>query len=154
MGYEKIIPYSEKEHVRQYVTGTRGIYLYSAYPETLFNPIPYSSKLLSIELEKHRERPLIKIIFQGEIYRISYKRYDARTSCIEDGDSFTNYEHIQNYCSETSLYGRDVVLCKNTLAQAILGTYSMVTLINRLSDTQHYGRIVYAKKMIILSLYS
>ena len=119
MGYEKIIPYSEKEHVRQYVTGTRSVYLYSAYPETLFNPIPYSSKLLSIELEKHRERALIKIIFQGEIYRISYKRYDARTSCIEDGDSFTNYEHIQNYCSETSLYGRDVVLCKNTLAQAI-----------------------------------
>ena len=119
MGYKKIIPYSEKEHVRQYVTGTRSVYLYSAYPETLFNPIPYSSKLLSIELEKHRERPLIKIIFQGEVYRISYKRYDARTSCIEDGDSFTNYEHIQNYCSETSLYGRDVVLCKNKVAQAI-----------------------------------
>lgn len=122
MGYEKVIPYSEEEHIRKYTTGTDSVYLYSSYPETLFNPIPYSSKLLSIELKKHRERPLIKIIFQGEAYRISYKRYHAGTHSTENGGSFTNYEHIQNYCNETSLYGRDVLHCKNNrLTQEIFG---------------------------------
>ena len=119
MGYQKVIPYSEEEHVKKYITGTDIFYLYSLYPETLFNPIPYSSKLLSIELQKHRERPLIKIIFQGELYNVTYTKYNVGKNYTTDGGCFTNYEHIQNYCSATLLYGRDVVLCKNTLAQAI-----------------------------------
>lgn len=119
MGYQKVIPYSEEEHIKKYITGTDIFYLYSLYPETLFNPIPYSSKLLSIELQKHRERPLIKIIFQGELYNVTYTKYNVGKNYTTDGGCFTNYEHIQNYCSATLLYGRDVVLCKNTLAQAI-----------------------------------
>lgn len=119
MGYQKVIPYSEEEHVKKYITGTDIFYLYSLYPETLFNPIPYSSKLLSIELQKHRERPLIKIIFQGELYSVAYTKYNAGENYTTDGGCFTNYEHIQNYCSETLLSGRDVIPCKNTFTQAI-----------------------------------
>ena len=121
MGYQKVIPYSAEEHVKKYITGTDIFYLYSLYPETLFNPIPYSSKLLSIELQKHRERPLIKIIFQGELYNVTYKKYNAGKNYTTDGGCFTNYEHIQNYCSETLLSGRDVIPCKNTFTQAIFG---------------------------------
>ena len=121
MGYQKVIPYLEEEHVKKYITGTDIFYLYSLYPETLFNPIPYSSKLLSIELQKHRERPLIKIIFQGELYSVTYKKYNAEKNYTTDGGCFTNYEHIQNYCSGTLLSGRDVMPCKNTFTQAIFG---------------------------------
>lgn len=132
MGYERVIPYSEKDHVRIHVTGSDSVYLYSSYPETLFNPIPYSSKLLSIELKKHRERPLIKIIFQGELYSVSYKMYNAGKHYTTDGGSFTNYEHIQNYCAKASLYGQDVVMCNNTLAQTIFG---------RISDGYYYQQV-------------
>lgn len=121
MGYQKVIPYSEEEHVKKYITGTDIFYLYSVYPETLFNPIPYSSKLLNIELQKHRERPLIKIIFQGKIYSVTYKKYNAGENYTTGGGCFTNYEHIQNYCGKTSLSGRDVIPCKNTFTQAIFG---------------------------------
>lgn len=119
MGYAKVIPYSEEKYEKKYITGTDIFYLYSSYPETLFNPIPYSSKLLSIELQKHRERPLIKIIFQGELYSVTYKKYNAGKNYTTDGGCFTNYEHIQNYCGKTSLSGRDVIPCKNTFTQAI-----------------------------------
>lgn len=121
MGYQKVIPYSEEEHVKKYITGTDIFYLYSVYPETLFNPIPYSSKLLNIELQKHRERPLIKIIFQGKIYSVTYKKYNAGENYTTGGGCFTNYEHIQNYCGKTSLSGRDVIPCKNKFTQAIFG---------------------------------
>ena len=132
LGNENIIPYSEEDHIRKCVTGTESVYLYSEYPETLFNPIPFSSKVLSIELKKHREQPLIKVIFQGEAYRVSYKSYNVATHCTGNGGSFTNYEHIQNYCHEVSLCGRDVIPCQNKLTQAIFG---------RISDGYSYQQV-------------
>ena len=58
MSSDSIIPYSEKDNTREYITGQNAFYFISSYPETLFNPKSFASSFLSKKLKEGREKPI------------------------------------------------------------------------------------------------
>lgn len=120
MSSDSIIPYSEKDNTREYITGQNAFYFISSYPETLFNPKSFASSFLSKKLKEGREKPILKIIFQS---KISYNKYLIRNladyfDCKQF--QYSSYEHLINFCSSNiDICGKKVKLCENKFSKKI-----------------------------------
>jgi hypothetical protein len=84
------IEYNLKEHIKETHTGKSLVSLRCKYPETLFDPRPFASNLLRIELEKISKRKYLIIIF-------SSKGYDVDYEYIEMKDNYTSNQKILKY---------------------------------------------------------
>ena len=70
---DKTIDYVKEEHQVNECTGESYMSLYSAYPETIFNPKPLGGYLLKESLQKLRNKEHLVIIFTTENHEINYK---------------------------------------------------------------------------------
>ncbi|NLI36691.1 MAG: hypothetical protein GX416_09305 [Bacteroidales bacterium] len=113
-----IIPYSERDNTKDYITGYNVSYLLSSYPETLFDPIPYVSFLLSQKLRLQRNRPILKILFQSKKYCVDYQIRNF-PEYYNINCSYSNYEHIVDFCIDESVCGKVVKLCANKLSKSL-----------------------------------
>lgn len=111
----KTIDYIQSEHQKNEHTGTSSMALYSAYPETIFNPKPFGSYLLKESLHKLREKEHLVIIFTTENHEINYKKLkitNHSNSII--GESKYNIYSFQNYVPlNGSKDGKEVIVCDN-----------------------------------------
>ena len=111
----KTIDYIQREHQKNEHTGTSSMALYSAYPETIFNPKPFGSYLLKESLHKLREKEHLVIIFTTENHEINYKKLKItnHTNSII-GESKYNIYSFQNYVPlNGSKDGKEVIVCDN-----------------------------------------
>jgi len=69
----KTIDYKKEEHERETYTGKISTYLLSTYPETLFDPRPYSSYILRGEINKINNRKCLVLVFSSETYDVDYE---------------------------------------------------------------------------------
>jgi len=69
----KTIEYKPEEHMRETHTGKYSNYLLSAYPETLFDPRPLASFILSGAINKIKNRKYLVLAFSSEAYDVDYE---------------------------------------------------------------------------------
>lgn len=112
---DKIIDYREKEHQRNEHTGTSSMALYSAYPETIFNPKPLGSHLLKNSLNKLGNKEHLIIIFSTENYAVEYKTLEITETNNYLKDQFKyNIYSFQDYVPlNGSKNGKEVIMCDN-----------------------------------------
>lgn len=112
------VEYNKTNHTRTAITETEVYYFRSDYPQTIFDPRPYSSLVLTGRLKKQRNKPAIKIVFQDALYDIKYVIADIRLSYTKAEVSYNNYQHLPNFCLfEAS--GKEVKLCDNKLSNLL-----------------------------------
>ena len=112
------IQYKEEEHTRTNILGQSAYYFFSYPPQTIFDPCPYSCKILQSRIKNQRPRPAIKIAFQNQYIEVDYIIRDAIDSYDSSNYKANNYMHLPNFCS-SHVTGREVMLCDNSLSRSI-----------------------------------
>lgn len=112
---DKTIDYVQKEHQRNEHTGTSSIALYSAYPETIFNPKPLGGYLLKESLQKLRNKEHLVIIFTTENHEINYKILEItnHSNSIIDESKYNIYSFQDYVPLNGSKDGKEVIVCDN-----------------------------------------
>jgi len=86
----KTIDYEKEEHERETYTGKISTYILSTYPETLFDPRPYSSYILRGEINKINNRKCLVLVFSSETYDVDYE-FVYITEGVEDRGKVQRY---------------------------------------------------------------
>jgi len=69
----KTIDYKTEEHERKMHTGKVSTYFLSTYPETLFDPRPFSSSILGGKIKRIKNRKYLVLAFSSEAYGLDYE---------------------------------------------------------------------------------
>lgn len=112
------INYKKEEHIREVVLGNEAYYFRSYYPQTIFNPTPYSCACFKEMMNKERKRPAIKIAFQESLIVIHYAFLDVIHQYRDQHEDHTNYDHLPNFCA-SSISGTEVRLCSNKISKSL-----------------------------------
>lgn len=81
---EPKIPYKKDEHIRKSNRTESGLYLVSKYPQTIFDPRAFSSKLLELQIGDILKRDSILIVIQNENKQIAYNVAEEKGNSIEN----------------------------------------------------------------------
>jgi hypothetical protein len=130
----KTIEYKAEEHIRDTHTGKSSLSLLSSYPETLFDPRPLSSLILSNQLRKISNRKYLVVAFTSESYDIEYD-----SVIISEGDYERQVIQKQNIYSfwgyvptAEPKYGKEITICKMRIdMQSLLEKYKKDTTYNQ-----------------------
>lgn len=122
------ISYREEDHVRDVITGNNAYYFRSYYPQTVFDPVPFSCFILKEKMAEERQRPVIKILFQDCFTEIEYAISDVH-HYQENYVKHNNYEHLPNFC-KSKVFGTEVRLCSNSTSKILFKSF--------LNDTSYY----------------
>lgn len=114
----KIEEYDVARHTRNNVMDNSLWYFVSNYPQTIFNPIPFSSHILKDNLKKQRTKPAIIIAFQAPLVQITYLVKDIARYNEYDDYTCNNYEHLGLF-NPSNLTGSEVKLCDNIFSKAL-----------------------------------
>lgn len=121
-----IIPYDKEQHTRKFQQGDSAIYFFSKYPETLFDPRPYSSSLLRKELSKNPTRPSILIIFSDERSKTEYfliEISDAGRN-LKDKISVDNYSFSNGIPNSVNKNGTELLVVENRVFYDVLSKHT------------------------------
>lgn len=140
---DKTIDYVKEEHQVNECTGESYMSLYSAYPETIFNPKPLGSYLLKESLDKLRKKEHLIIIFTTENHEINY----TKLQITNDSNNITgvlkyNIYSFQNYVPlNGSKNGKEVIMCDNIdiKLKEFLSKYTNQMLYNQTFHTSSYN---------------
>lgn len=113
--------YKKEDHIRNVITGNYAYYFRSYYPQTIFNPTPFSCALLKEKIYKERQRAAIKIVFQGCFEEIDYAIGEVH-QYSDEHETHNNYEHLHNFRSN-QLYGTEVRLCENKVSKTLFEAF-------------------------------
>lgn len=88
--------YEPNEHEKKISIGKEDSYFECAYPETLFDPRPFSAKKIQSNLAEICERGGIIIVFSDQLNEITYQIVNKTLIGNERGNSFkcNNYEFL------------------------------------------------------------
>jgi hypothetical protein len=89
----KTVDYDKDAHTKKTHTGKSSCYFLSTYPETLFDPLPFSSHMLGAQLEQIRDRQILIVVFSSKQYNVKYQAI----SIEEGGNSRTNMGEYNIY---------------------------------------------------------
>lgn len=122
---DDIIPYEINHHKKKYEQGDSTLYLFSKYPETLFNPRPYSSLFLKVELSKNLIRQSILIIFSDERLKTEYFPIEISDSgrVLQDKIIIDNYSFSNGIPNSINKNGRELLVVENKVFYDVLCKY-------------------------------
>ena len=93
LSYSEIVDYKLEDHIPKNISG-RGYFTFiSKYPETIFDPRPFSCHLLNKEIKKISNRPILLIVFSTSNYSLEYEW----TIIVSSNDERTFHEIIDIY---------------------------------------------------------
>jgi hypothetical protein len=110
----EIKDYKSEDHKRENHTGKTSLSLLCSYPETLFDPRPFSSHLLRAYLHKITNRKFLVLAFSSEAYEVEYEPIETTESHFErQGIEKYNIYSFWNYIpiSETK-NGKEIFVRK------------------------------------------
>lgn len=138
----KSIEYVPKDHIREDHTGKYSYSLLSSYPETVFDPRPYSSKILNGLLNQIGNRKHMIICFTTGSYTVDYEP-------IKFSENGYNREEIINYGIYSFLdyvplfknkLGKEIYVTKENIKQDIKNFLSMVVGKTTYHQTFHHPK--------------
>lgn len=109
---EEIIPYAKEEHTRKINRIQSSAYLLSEYPQTIFDPRAFSSKLLSSNLSGIIKHYSIIIAFQSENRQIDYNLVQENGSYMNNQGTkrFSLYEFMPIFPFSQNKYGKETTV--------------------------------------------
>lgn len=114
--------YHKEDHTRTYLEFDKAYYFYCHKPQTVFNPIGYGSHIFADKIRKHRNRPIIKIVFASEIENVQYLIHNENDSYDSSNENLTNYEHLHLPQSD-NICGAQVKLSENQISAEIFQSF-------------------------------
>ncbi|MDD2290927.1 MAG: hypothetical protein PHV52_01500 [Aliarcobacter sp.] len=139
----KTIDYIQKEHQRNELTGTSSMALYSAYPETIFNPKPLGSHLLKNSLNKLGNKEHLIIIFSTENYGVEYQTLEITetNNYLKDQFKYDIYSFQDYVPLNGSKNGKEIIVCDNIEAKLkdFLSKYTNQMQYNQTFHTSSYN---------------
>lgn len=114
--------YKLEEHKIKYITGNNAYYFQAFCPQTIFDPIPFGCKYLSMKSQNEIKRRIIRILFQNKEYVVEYERVNAFDPYDKEIFEYSNYEHIHRFC-DIRLNGKETNVCDNNLSRIIFEHY-------------------------------
>ncbi len=114
--------YDIEENQRKQIEGDKDMCFVCYPPQTLFNPIPFGSHLLSKKLNKDRKRPCIKVVFVSNKEIVNYNIQDRYSYYDQDTFKCSNYEHITDFYRR-GICGNQVKLCDNQFSERLFGSF-------------------------------
>ncbi|MCU0440640.1 MAG: hypothetical protein MUC49_22325 [Raineya sp.] len=124
LAYYETIPYVESEHTKEHITGNQAFYLVSQYPETLFDPRPYSNYLLEDLINDIVKEKKIVIVFTTSSYTTEYfiGKIDERDNKIAAKEIYNIFQSNMLPSLGIEKQGTKMVVCESRL-EDILKTY-------------------------------
>ncbi|MGR3175758.1 MAG: hypothetical protein ACUZ8N_14335 [Candidatus Scalindua sp.] len=106
----RTIAYKSDSHIRKNITGMSYLALRSSYPETLFDPRPFSSFLLKSELHKIRNRRCLIIVFTTGEYDVDYEPINISSDRVRGMDvvSYNIYSLFDYIPLSHSIFGKEM----------------------------------------------
>lgn len=94
----KTVPYDPQEHQHTYVKGQETIAIRSRYPQTIFDPRPFSGDILSSDLSDFIEKRSLIIVFAASKEDVSYDFVRISQNRIEtiDKPTYNTYAFLKN----------------------------------------------------------
>lgn len=125
------IDYNIKDHIINNHTGKTAISLLSSYPETVFDPRPYSSLILNDRLGKIGMREHMILVFTTKNYDIEYESVRITEGYTERQriEKYGIYSFIEHLPLSASKYGKEMSVCntnddlKSLLTSSITNAY-------------------------------
>ncbi|MDQ3635137.1 MAG: hypothetical protein M3405_11620 [Acidobacteriota bacterium] len=131
-----IIDWKVEDHIRENLTGNSSTYISSHYPQTLFDPRPFSAYLLNDDLNKINRQFLVLVFSTGN-YKIEYqlKSISSNDNYYQGDKSFTKniYDFWGNVPLSENLYGKEISI-EN------LGNTQLVSLLNKYKNEAFYNQ--------------
>lgn len=128
---EEIIDYCQDDHTRELHTGNTAGYFLSKYPETLFNPRPFSSHVFKKELSELKKRPHMVIAFATESYKLKYTIYnEGVNSSKSETPEIEIYSLLSDIDIAPAKFGTEVATCN--------GHYGLRLLLERYKKSISY----------------
>jgi len=122
----KTIDYKSEDHTRENITGKSYISLLSSYPETLFDPRPFSSFLLKNNLHKITNRRCLMVVFTTGNYDIDYEPIEIsskgyRRKSVEKYNIYSFFDYVP---LGHSMFGKEMkTLSMRSDLQALLNKH-------------------------------
>lgn len=131
----KTIEWKEIDHKREDHTGNKSFFFISQYPETLFNPRPFSSHILRLDLNKIK-RPYLVIAFSTSSYDVEYETIWINSSSYHperEGFSHNIYSFWYDVPLSDTLFGKEIQIAEitNPLLFSILEKYKNDSIYNQ-----------------------
>lgn len=105
------IEYQYDDHVKQNISGSSYLALLSRYPETLFDPRPFSAFLLNKHLRKINNRRCLLIVFATSDYVSEYEPIEISSSNprAKSIQKYGIYSFFENRIpTESSMFGNEM----------------------------------------------
>jgi hypothetical protein len=134
LGNDKTIDYQPMEHNRDKHTGISSKFLYSPYPETIFNPKPFGSSILQKSLDKLEDKEHLIITFLTPSYKVEYQTININIDSNRFGKKFT--KNIYTFQNDIPLNiakdGEEVSVCDvDQILKEFLTKYSNQMIYNQ-----------------------
>ena len=116
------IPYNVEEHTNEHIVGSSNRYLYSKYPETIFDPKPYVSSILQSKIAEIIGHEVILIIFATAFVRREYQIAKITGSKIIHDDTlfYDNYSFCSEIPYSKNKFGRELIVQRDSTTPPIL----------------------------------
>ena len=134
LNLSKKIPttYDLDEHTKNMQQGFSDTFFISEYPETLFNPIAYSTFQLKILLSERSQSKRIIIVFADELNVTEYQLMKETNSRTDKDQSITltNYSFSDKIPKSNNKYGQELRVENNTILNELLNRHISGTTYN------------------------
>lgn len=112
----KTIPYKQSDHTRSQVKGTNEYVLLSKFPQTVFDPRPYSASILKNKCSDLQNKESIIIVFARKKESIEYESASITQRGLESIGEFTRntYSFLESFPSSDNVIGEETEICADT----------------------------------------
>lgn len=120
------VNYRSNDHIVKNITGMSYQILLSSYPETLFDPRPYSSSLLNGKIQKIKNRRCLIIVFTTGDYNVVYQPVEITSDrdMKKERESHSIYSFLNNIPLNQSIFGKEMkMLSMSTDLQVLLNKH-------------------------------
>lgn len=120
------IAYDLDKNTKTIHQGSSDYFIISKYPETLFDPRPYSSSILKELLSEKSKNKMLLIVFADEKTRTEYTlAEDTNTGSIKEKTiELTNYSFSDEIPNSSNKYGQELHAEKNTNLYDLLNEHT------------------------------
>jgi hypothetical protein len=108
----KTIDFDSDFHVRKSHTGKSSYHILSQYPETLFDPRPFASHMLKIELDSIGDRKHLLVVFSSENYKVDYQLIERTNDRYRSDETktYSIYDFSNNIPTLSPKFGKEIIV--------------------------------------------
>lgn len=115
LAYFETIDFEYNEHIREEHTGKTEQFFLSSFPETVFDPRPFSTTILKKLFAQIYNRKYLTIVFSSKSYDNDYQLVSISNNRIEKGgvNNYNIYDFWTDMPIASSKYGEEITICKS-----------------------------------------